>query len=191
MLRLTKDSAVVMGSSAGGLEALKLILSDLPKSFPCPIIIVQHFPSNTKFLLPKILGTRCELRVKEATDKEPLKPGTIYTAPPGYHLLVEELKTLALSVDERVNWSRPSIDVLFETAAEVYQEKLTGILLTGANEDGASGLRAISNHGGFIIVQDPDTAESKIMPLAGIRVAQVNLVLSLEEIASMLSKFNR
>ena len=178
---------MVTGSSAGGLDALKIILKAVPKTFPCPIIVVQHFPIDTKTLLSKIFGPVCELRVAEAIDKEALESGSVYIAPPGYHLLIEEWRALALSVDERINWSRPSIDVLFESAAKVYREKLIGILLSGANEDGALGLKAISDRGGFTIVQDPDTAESKVMPLAGIREASVNLVLSLPKIASVLA----
>lgn len=187
MLTYFSDSAVVIGASTGGIEALKGILSKLPQDFPVPILIAQHLPSDTNSILANILNSGCKLKVKEAIDKEPIVSGNVFLAPPNYHLLVEKAHTIALSLDRPVNWSRPSIDVLFESAAIAYKDKLIGILLTGASEDGALGLKAISENNGFTIVQNPDSAESTIMPSAGIREASVNMILSLDIIGSTLA----
>jgi two-component system chemotaxis response regulator CheB len=182
--------AIVIGTSAGGLNALQKILSPLPANFSIPMLIVQHrLPAPDDFLTFS-LNESCPLTVKEAEEKESIKPGFVYIAPANYHLLVERDKTLSLSIDAKVCYARPSIDVLFETAAEAYRSGLIGIILTGANDDGTAGLKKIKEKGGLTIAQDPDTAESGVMPLSAIRENVVDQILSLAEIASFLSQFS-
>jgi len=181
-----KYKAIVIGVSAGGIEALIRLLSALSSNFPFPIIIVQHLhPDQGKFYI-SYFNELCALTVKEADEKEPIKAGTVYFAPPNYHLLVEVEQRLSLNVDEKVNYSRPSIDVLFETAAETYSSGLIGIVLTGANHDGALGLQCIKRNGGLVIVQDPLDAEVPIMPQAAIAATEVDYVLSLADIIQFL-----
>lgn len=180
--------AVVIGTSSGGFNALKTILPALPVNFPLPVIVVQHLAAHTDSYWVNLLNSLCNLQVKEADEKEPLQPGVVYTAPPNYHLLVQSDETLALTVDEKVNFARPSIDVLFETAAGVYQNALIGVVLTGANNDGAKGLKAIKDRGGLTIVQDPLLAESSYMPAAAITAASPHYVLPLTQIADLLIK---
>ena len=182
--------AIVIGTSAGGLNALQKILGPLPADFPLPILVVQHrLPAADDFLTFS-LNESCALSVKEAEEKELIKPGFIYIAPANYHLLVEGDKTLSLTIDAKVCYARPSIDVLFETAAEAYLSALVGIILTGANNDGTAGLKKIKEKGGLTIAQDPATAESDVMPLSAIRENVVDKILSLAEIASFLSQFS-
>jgi two-component system chemotaxis response regulator CheB len=183
--------AVAVGVSAGGLEALKRILSRLPKNFNRPLFIVYHIHKTSDDFLVRHLNETSRLRVKQAEDKETIKPAVVYLAPPDYHLLIEWDRTIALSTAERVNYSRPSIDVLFETAADVYGEKLIGIILTGANKDGSDGARKIKAAGGFVVVQDPETAEMDTMPRAAIAAAEPQLILSLEEIAEFLANLKQ
>ncbi len=178
--------AIVIGVSAGGLQALKTVLPALPESFPLPIAIVQHIGERSDGFMAEYLDQASQLTVKEAEDKEPLSSGTAYLAPPGYHLLIEPDRTFGLSVDARVNYSCPSIDVLFESAAEVFAESLIGIVLTGANADGAQGLKIIKERGGLAIVQNPENAESAAMPKAAISATQVDYVVNLEQIAPLL-----
>ncbi|UBM61630.1 chemotaxis protein CheB [Candidatus Sulfidibacterium hydrothermale] len=178
--------AVVMGASAGGLYALKKLLPALPASFPCPLLVVQHMSPHSDNYMVKMLDQLSNIRVKEADEKEPVLPGTAYFAPPDYHLLVESDFTLSLSVEEKVNYSRPAIDVLFETAADAYGPHLMGIVLTGANADGAAGLSYIKKKGGYTVVQHPDDAESPAMPRAALEKANPHRVLSLDEILSFL-----
>lgn len=183
----THAKAVVIGTSAGGLKALRTIFPLLPKNYPLPILVVQHMPVNAKgFNTSALLADHCKLPVMEAIDKTPIQPGWIYFAPPGYHLLVEPDFTLSLSIDPKVNHSRPSIDVLFETAADAYQEGLTGVLLTGASQDGTQGLLKILNRGGMTLVQDPTTAEAPLMPRFAIAVRAASQILTLEAIARTL-----
>jgi two-component system chemotaxis response regulator CheB len=156
--------AIAMGASAGGLRALSSILSALPADFPVPIFIVQHTLASPSDILPDLLDGRCLLTVRQAEEKEAPEAGRVYVAPPDYHLMVEMDRRLSLSVDPPVNYARPSIDVLFETAAEAYGSALVGVVLTGANSDGARGLRKIKDLGGFALVQDPATAEAAVMP---------------------------
>ncbi|MCX6285449.1 MAG: chemotaxis protein CheB [Bacteroidetes bacterium] len=182
-----KYNAVVVGSSAGGLNALKTLLRNLNRDFKFPVIIVQHISPDSENYLIHILNDLKRLKVKEADEKEQPQPGYAYVAPPNYHLLVEPDQTFTLTVDERVNYARPSIDVLFETAAEAYREHLIGIILTGANNDGSLGLKRIKEMGGLAIVQDPDTAEVDSMPKAAIQACAVDHVLPLEEIAAFLN----
>jgi two-component system chemotaxis response regulator CheB len=179
--------AVVIGSSTGGLNALRTILVNLKNDFSIPIIVVQHLSPDSENLLVRILDEQSPLRVREAEEKESPEAGCMYIAPPNYHLLIESDKTFTLSIDERVNFSRPSVDVLFETAAEAYRSKLIGIILTGANNDGSNGMKRIKELGGFTIVQDPASAEAPAMPQAALEKTPIDLVLSLDHIAQFLN----
>ena len=178
--------AVALGVSAGGQEALRQVLPRLPEGYPLVVVVVQHIPADAGDLIAANLDVRCAARVKDAEDKEPLEAGTIYVAPAGYHLLVEEERTFSLSVDPQVNWARPSIDVLLESAAEVLEERLAGVILTGANEDGSQGLRAVKERGGLTVVQDPETAHCDVMPLAALAATEVDHVLDLDGVARLL-----
>jgi len=182
-----KYKAIVVGSSAGGLNALKTLLRNLDRDFKIPVIIVQHISPDSENYLIHILNDLKRLKVKEADEKEHPQQGYAYVAPPNYHLLVEPDQTFTLTVDERVNYARPSIDVLFETAAEAYREQLIGIILTGANNDGSLGLKRIKELGGMAVVQDPGTAEVDSMPKAAIQTCAVDHILSLEEISALLN----
>lgn len=182
--------AVVIGASAGGVEAVTAILETLPARFAAAVIIVQHLPADRPTTLPQLFGKRARLPVKEAEDKEIILGGVVYIAPPGYHLLVEPDKRFALSLDEAEHFSRPSIDLLFESAAYAYREKLLGIVLTGANEDGAAGLRTVRALGGLAWVQDPDDASVRIMPAAAIAEAGADKICSLTEITLKLSRLD-
>lgn len=180
--------AVVIGASAGAVETLSQLLPSLPAQYPLPILIVVHLPGDKKSMLPDIYQPKCRLAVREAEDKEPILPATVYFAPPDYHLQVEQGGTISLSSEEPMMYSRPSIDVLFETAADTYGENLIGIILTGANSDGAAGLRAISEAGGVALVQRPDLAYAATMPEAALAACPAALSLSLEQIALYLQK---
>ncbi len=179
-------SAVVMGVSAGGLHALISILSKLPEEYSLPLIIVQHRGKDHKDLLEDVLQTKCRLKIKQADEKEKIEAGYVYTAPSNYHLLIEQDKTFSLTSDIYVKHSRPSIDLLFTTAAEVYKELLVGIILTGASSDGAEGILEIKRSGGFTLAQDPQTAEYAYMPQASINTGAIDLIGTLEEITSYL-----
>lgn len=181
-------NAVVIGVSAGGLQALSEIIPALRPDFPVPVLIVQHLSPDSQSYLPTHLDERSALTVKEAEDKEILAPGVVYVAPPDYHLMVEPDGSLALSVDERVNYSRPSIDVLFETAADAFCPGLVGIILTGANHDGAKGLARIKCLGGLAMVQSPKSAWADAMPKAAIAATQVDHILPLAEIGPFLNR---
>lgn len=182
--------AVVVGASSGGIAALKTILSSLPEDFNMPVIIVQHIASSSGNYWIDLFDKQCLLRVKEADEKEKIEPGVVYIAPPNYHLLVERDETFSLSTDERVNYARPSIDVLFESAAEAYRETLIGIILTGANNDGAMGMKAIKEQGGLTIIQDPVTAESEYMPAAAMETIQADYIAHLNKISDLLLKIS-
>jgi two-component system chemotaxis response regulator CheB len=185
-----KYEAIVIGVSAGGMNALSTVLPRLPDDFALPIIIVQHMDPNSRDYLSDHLDRKCNIQVKEAEDKESVINGVAYVAPANYHLLVEEDRTLSLSVDDLVNYSRPSIDIMFETAADVYKKKLVGVVLTGANADGSKGLAKIKTLGGLAIVQDPATAHVDYMPKAAIASTKVDHILPLEEIASLLMELS-
>lgn len=178
--------AIVIGVSAGGLEALRIILPSLPKNFHLPIIVVQHMHPYSANFLVNYLDEKCQLTVKEVDEKEYIKAGKIYIAPPNYHIMVEEDRSFSLSITEPINHARPSIDVLFETAADAYGSKLIGIILTGGNSDGSQGLKKIKEKGGLTIVQDPETAEVDFMPRAAIATTKVDHVLPLKEIGPFL-----
>ncbi|MCY0389202.1 chemotaxis protein CheB [Robbsia sp. Bb-Pol-6] len=180
--------AVVIGTSAGGVEALSLLLPRLGRHFAPAIVIVLHLPPDGQSEIARLFAMRCVLPVLEASDREPIRGGTVYFAPPGYHLLVNADRTCALSVDEAVNFSRPSIDVMFESAAWAYGNRLLGILLTGASADGAAGMAAIRKAGGTTWAQAPAEARATAMPLAAIERGVVDAVLTLEEIAQRFER---
>jgi len=179
---------VVIGASAGGLQALFEVLEGLPASCTLSIVVVLHLPENHESRLADVFGRRVALGVREARDKETLQPGVVYFAPPGYHLSIESDRTFSLSCEDRVSHARPSIDVLFQSAADACGSDLAAILLTGANYDGAAGLLGMQIAGGLAIVQDPATAEVATMPEAAIRRMTPDLTLSLAEIHSLLLK---
>jgi two-component system chemotaxis response regulator CheB len=179
-------SAVVIGASAGGLFALTFLLEHLPVDYRLPILVVQHRSKDERGLLEEVLQDKCSVRVLQANEKEKIRGGTVYVAPPDYHLLVESDMTFSLTADDKVNYSRPSIDVLFETAADVYRERLIGIVLTGANSDGRRGIEMIRRFNGLTIAQDPKEAEFPVMPRASIESGAVKSVLTLKEIKSFL-----
>jgi two-component system chemotaxis response regulator CheB len=181
--------AVVVGASAGGVEALGEILPTLPADFRPALLVVLHLPRERPSLLVEIYEKRCALPVREADDKEPIEPGTVYFAPPDYHMLVEKSRQIALSTDEPVYYSRPSIDVLFESAADVYADRLLGIILTGANEDGAAGLLAVHRAGGVTVVQEPDSAKVPLMVVSALQRNPADFVLPLPAIADLLKGF--
>lgn len=180
--------AVVIGASAGGVEALCLLLAALPATVRASLFIVLHLPRERPSLLAAIFQAKCALPVREAEDKESVEPGTVYVAPPDYHLLLDEGPSLALSSDEPVNFSRPAIDVLFESAADLYGERLLGVILTGGNQDGAAGLEAVLRGGGLAVVQRPDTAQVALMPASAVARNPASRVLALEQIAHLLSE---
>ena len=178
--------AVVIGASAGGVQALSQVLPALPADFAAPVLVVVHIPPRRENALVELFAGKCQLAVKEAEDKEPIAPGTIYFAPPDYHLLVETSGTIALSSDEAVNHSRPAIDVLFESAADAFGPGVVGIVMTGANHDGAQGLRALCAAGGHGIVQSPATAEVATMPEAALAACPGAQTMRLEHIEPAL-----
>jgi len=192
MFDADRIGAVVIGASAGGVEALNQLLPALPKAFAPPVLVVVHVRQGQPSLLPGLFATRCELVIEEPFDKDEIAPGTVYFAPPGYHMLVESedgaAPAIALSVDPPVRFSRPSVDVLFESAAHAYGARLLGIVLSGANDDGARGARAIREAGGACWAQDPATAPAPAMPLAAIAQGAVNKVLTLDDMAMRLSQ---
>jgi len=180
--------AIVIGSSTGGMEALRIILEVLPKSFSVPILIAQHVSPHSDNYLATFLDRVCQISVKEAEEKEKAIPGYAYLAPPNYHLLAETDGSLSLSVEARVSYARPSIDVLFESAAEAYNRGLIGIVLTGANSDGSKGLKRIKECQGLTIVQDPNTAQAEAMPRAAINATNVDYITPLIGIGPLLNK---
>jgi two-component system, chemotaxis family, protein-glutamate methylesterase/glutaminase len=183
---MSEYDVVVIGASWGGLKAIEQLLAELPEDFPVPIVIAQHRDIDAEDqLLGKLLGRHTPLRVLDADDKAPLSVGTVLLSPPGYHLLVTE-GCVELSVDAPVQFARPSIDVLFDSAAETYGPRVLGILLTGANADGADGLAEIARRGGRTVVQDPDTAERPEMPRAALKKLRPDHVLDLDEVARLL-----
>jgi two-component system, chemotaxis family, protein-glutamate methylesterase/glutaminase len=178
--------AIVIGTSYGGLEALKSILPKFGPTFPVPIIVVLHIGENNNDTFVNFLNSICPLHVKEAEGNEKIKVGFIYFAPPNYHLLIESDFTFSLTIDKKHNYSRPSIDILFESAAWVYTKNLIGIVLTGANSDGSLGLKTIKSFGGMTIVQSPESALSPAMPQAAIKMVKPEFKLKLEDIADKL-----
>lgn len=180
-------SAVVIGASAGGVQALFQVLGALPPAFVTPVLCVLHLPDDRHSHLAEVLQRRLHRPVREARDKEAIAPGQIYVATPGYHLSVEQDLSLSLSQEEPVHFSRPAIDFLFISAADAYGAGLLGVLLTGANEDGAKGLAYIKNSGGRTVVQDPRDAQVALMPEAALALHQPDLILSLSGIGQLLA----
>ena len=176
---------VIIGASWGGLHAVSEILAGLPADFPAPIVIVQHRQEDSQDILSGLLDRRGPLTVRDAEDKTQLTPGCVHVAPPGYHVLIEP-GHLELSTEAQVRYSRPSIDVAMETAAHAYGDRAIGVVLTGANDDGAAGLAEIRRLGGIAVAQDPETAEKPIMPAAAIAAANPQHVRPLNEIAPLL-----
>ena len=176
---------IVIGCSLGGMHALQQILPAFPADFPIPIAIVQHRHKRSNEALPALLRKSTPLCLVDVEDKLYIKPGCVYLAPADYHLLVER-GTFSLSVDAAVAFSRPSIDVMFESAADAYRDHVIGVVLTGANADGAKGVARIKKRGGFVVVQDPATAEAKEMPQAAIDAARVDRILPLDRIGPFL-----
>ena len=183
--------AVTLGGSAGGFEALCQILEGLPREFSLPIVVVLHVSSKAASRLPETLAWNCKLPVEEARDKALLQAGRVYVAPPDYHVLFDSASSLALSVDPPVHFSRPSIDVLFESAADALGCEAVGVLLSGANRDGANGLRAIANAGGKIMIQRPDEAASPTMPSEALRTCPTGRAMRLSEICSRLREIDQ
>ncbi|MFT3717622.1 chemotaxis protein CheB [Pseudorhodoferax sp.] len=179
--------AVAIGTSAGGVDALLRLLPALPAGLRTPVFVVQHLPRERPSLLVDILAPRCRVPLREAQDKEPVEPGTVYIAPPDYHLLLDAGPRLALSVDAPVHYSRPSIDVLFQSAAELYGPHLLGLVLTGGNQDGSAGLDAIRAAGGLTAVQDPADAQVALMPESALAGGPVDFVLPLPRLAALLA----
>lgn len=181
------DGIVVVGTSSGGLKALQTLLSGLPANFPLPLVIVQHRGKDSETDLCEFLDQASSLPVSEPEDKESLLAGHVYLAPRDYHLLIEE-KSFALSTESPVAFARPSIDVLFESAADEFKEHAIGVILTGANRDGARGLAKIKTHGGVTVVEDPNSAAVRTMPDAAIDSCNVDHVLQLREMAPFLAR---
>ena len=180
---------VVVGASWGGFGALGRLLADLPRDFGAAVAVAQHRgPDSAEAGLAEVLGRKSTLPVREAHDKDAILPGRVYLAPPDYHLLVEREGTFALSTDAPEQHSRPSIDVLFESAAEAYGSRVVGVVLTGASPDGAAGLARIRRGGGFGLVQDPATADRSAMPEAAIARAGADEVVALPQIAPLLAR---
>ncbi len=179
---------MVIGTSAGGLDALARLLPALPRDFPAPVAVVQHLhPAQDGFLASYLNGVS-GLRVEEARDKETLWPGVVFLAPADYHLLVESDRTLALSTDEKVHHSRPSIDVLFTSAAEAFGPGVVAVVLSGASRDGASGLAAVRRLGGVAVVEDPATSQYPYMPQSALEAAGADHVLPVEAIGPLLAR---
>ena len=177
-----------MGASWGGLGALERVLGGLPRDFRTPIAIAQHrSPDGGSEGLARLLGSHSPLPVVDVEDKQPVEPGKVYLAPPDYHLYVEP-DGFSLSIDDAVLYSRPSIDVLFESAADIYRDRLIAVVLTGANEDGAHGIAAVKRLGGYAIVQNPVEAERPEMPRAALRAIDPDQVLSLAAISCALAE---
>ena len=188
---LPRVEALVVGASAGGVEALLRIFSGIRTGFGLPIITVLHLPDDHRSQLVHVFGSRLRMPVKEADDKEPVKPGILYFASAGYHLSVEADRSFSLSQEDRVFYSRPSIDILFESAADAYGKALAGILLTGANNDGAQGLAHIASLGGMTAVQDPAQAQARTMPEAALALHSPDYLLPLNEIGHLLVELER
>ncbi len=183
--------AVVIGASAGGVTALLGLLSGLPENFRLPVVTLLHLPNDRESRLAEIFQHRSSIPVREATDKATVDASTLYFASAGYHLSIEHDRTFSLSCEAPVHFSRPSIDILMESAADAYGESLAGILLTGANYDGAGGLACIREKGGLSVVQDPTEAQVATMPEAAIRKLQPDLILRLDAIRELILQMDK
>jgi len=183
-----KYKAIVIGTSAGGMEALRILFSSIKKNLKLPIIIVQHVSPHSQSYLSEYLKKFTDLNVKEADEKEKITISNVYIAPSNYHTLIELDESLSFTVEPRVSYARPSIDVLFESAAYCYRSQLIGIILTGGNYDGTSGLKLIEKMEGFTIVQNPQEAEVDSMPKAAIKSCKINFIGNLKEIAEKINE---
>lgn len=191
MFNLTENAEViVIGTSAGGVDILKNILPAIKKSQHLKVALVIHLPPEGPNLIPSLMGPSCDLTITEAEPGEPMLSDHIYVSPTDYHLLLESNYTLSLSNEELVNFSRPSIDLLFESAAYAFGKKAVGILLTGANHDGAQGLKKIKEMGGLTIIQDPSEAEYKAMPESALEIMKPDLILSTKKLADLLTEIS-
>lgn len=186
-----KYELIAIGCSMGGMAAMEAIFRVLPADFPVPIVVAQHRYRTSGEALPNFLRRHSQLSVVDAVDKQWIKRGHVYLAPADYHLYVDRGGELSLSVDAAVSYSRPSIDVLFESAADAYTAGVVGVVLTGANADGARGAQRIKQRGGFVVVQDPKTAESAEMPEAAIKATRVDRILPLNRIGPFLVELCR
>jgi two-component system, chemotaxis family, protein-glutamate methylesterase/glutaminase len=182
--------AVAIGASAGGISALLPLMAAIPADYAVPLVLVLHVPEQGKSMLRETLGRRATLPVHEPADKEPIRPGHIYVAPPGYHLLLERDLSFSLSCDPPEHYSRPSIDVLFESAADALGRGLVAVLLTGANADGAAGMARVAAKGGLTAVQDPAEAQSPEMPEAALAALSPDFVLTLDQICKLVVKLS-
>jgi two-component system chemotaxis response regulator CheB len=180
-------SIVAVGTSLGGFEALSTILDGLPADFRLPIVVVQHRSLDDPAALAQLVASRTRLPVSEVDDKEPIQPGHVYLGPPNYHLMIDR-DYFSLSMDSPVLCARPSIDVLFESAADSYGSEVVAVLLTGASRDGTNGLAKVKRRGGFTIVQDPATAGSPVMPASAIAAIKVDRILPVAEIPVFLNR---
>lgn len=178
---------LVIGGSAGGVSAVRRLVTALPAGLPCPVVVVLHLPRDRPSALASVLDDGSALPVREACDKQALLPAHVYVAPPDYHVLIEDRVSIALSVDEPVLYSRPSIDVLFESAADVFGPGVLAILLTGASADGSAGIAAVRAAGGIAWIQDPNEAEAPLMPTAALNHAGADAVLTLDEMRTRLA----
>lgn len=185
----TGAKCVVIGGSAGSIKPLLQILSSIKANINFPVIVILHRKNDPRSSLETLLGNTSLLSVKEGEDKETLKNGVVYVAPSDYHLLIESDHSLSLDASEKVLWSRPSIDVTFQSAAEIYKERLLGVLLSGANNDGSLGMERINALGGKTIVQDPESAEIPAMPLSALRIFNPDYILKESEIAAVINEF--
>ncbi len=185
--RLNNLEAIAIGGSAGAIKALLHVLPSLPADYSLAIMVVVHMPELFESRLPHIFNQYMNLPAQQALDKTPIEKGKVYFAPPGYHLLVETNRHFSLSCEEPLHFSRPAIDILMSSAADTYGPTLAGILLTGANQDGAEGMAQIHAAGGLTIVQDPQEAEIAVMPLAAIKLSQPDFILNLNEIIHLLN----
>jgi len=184
---MKKCDAFIIGGSAGSLDVLLKVLPLIDVKIKFPIVIVIHRKHGADSLLPELLSSKTELRVKEVEEKEPLAAGTIYIAPSDYHLLIEQDRTFSLDYSEKINYSRPAIDATFQTAAEVYKDKLACLLLSGSNADGVNGLKSVKLWGGITLIQDPKTAQVGYMPAQAQANVKIDKVLSIEAIAEFIN----
>ncbi|MBC8987173.1 chemotaxis protein CheB [Pedobacter sp. N36a] len=184
---MKKCKAFIIGGSAGSLEVLLKVLPALDPSLSFPIVIVIHRKHGADSLLPGLLSSRTAMPVKEVDEKEMMVPGSIYIAPSDYHLLIEMDCTFSLDYSEKVNYSRPAIDVTFQTAAEALKEELVCLLLSGSNADGVNGLATVKQWGGIAVIQDPDSAQVAYMPEQARKNVQIDRILRIEEIAAFIN----
>ena len=182
-----QDKLVLIGGSAGSLEVILHTLPKLSVPLPFPLVVVLHRRSSSDTTLRDLFANKTMLPVKEVEEKEPIKNNTIYLVPADYHTLIEKDKTFSLDFSEKVNFSRPSIDITFQTAAEAYESGVTAILLSGANADGTAGLEAVKSFGGMAVIQNPDTAEVNFMPAHALAHVQIDKIIDKQELSSFLN----